>query len=151
MPCFPIFVHVITEFGQIPDYLAKPGIKFSFHLLRELTRNTLISLAYFGKNRHFWGENRKIPDSTGKAGNCAPPLRQLASGCGRGFEPSAKRVRRNGVGSMRVGSPATMSATSFPAPGPIPKPCPENPVATTRPGRLSTGEMTGIASGITSI
>ena len=50
-----------------------------------------------------------------------------------------------------VGPPATMSATSLPAPGPMPKPWPENPVAMKKPGRLSTDEITGIASGITSI
>jgi 2-keto-4-pentenoate hydratase/2-oxohepta-3-ene-1,7-dioic acid hydratase in catechol pathway len=47
---------------------------------------------------------------------------QLASGCGSGFEPSVNRDRRNGAGSTRVGSPVTMSATSLPAPGPMPKP-----------------------------
>src|ERR1051325_6986742 len=76
---------------------------------------------------------------------------QLASGCGRGFDPSLKRDRRNGAGSTIGGAPVTMSATSLPAPGPIPKPCPENPVAMKKPGILSTAEMTGIASGITSI
>ncbi len=47
---------------------------------------------------------------------------QLASGCGRGFEPSVKRASRNGAGSTSVGSPVTRSAASLPAPGPIPKP-----------------------------
>src|SRR5204862_736971 len=76
---------------------------------------------------------------------------QLASGWGCGFEPSVKRDRRNGAGSTIGGAPVTMSAISLPAPGPMPKPWPENPVAMKNPGTLSTAEMTGIASGITSI
>ena len=51
------------------------------------------------------------------------------------------RERRKGVGSTKVGSPATISATSLPAPGPMPKPCPENPVAMKKPGKVSTGEI----------
>src|SRR5205085_808557 len=76
---------------------------------------------------------------------------QLASGCGCGFEPSVKRERRNGAGSTIGGAPLTMSAINRPAPGPMPKPWPEKPVAMKKPGKVSTAEMTGIASGITSI
>src|SRR5262249_40235414 len=55
------------------------------------------------------------------------PPHQLANGWGLGFEPSVKRASRKGVGSTRGRLPITISAISQPAPGPMPKPCPENP------------------------
>ena len=60
----------------------------------------------------------------------------------------AKREKRNGVGIDDRIAPGHGSATRRPAPGPMPKPCPEKPVATKKPGTLSTGEMTGTASGV---
>ena len=60
-------------------------------------------------------------------------------------------ARRERCGSTQGRAPVASSEASFPAPGPMPKPWPENPVAMTRPGRLSTGEITGTASGVTSI
>ena len=48
--------------------------------------------------------------------------------------PSVKRLKRNGAGSTTGVSPATRSAVSRPAPGPMPKPWPEKPVARKKPG-----------------
>ncbi len=45
--------------------------------------------------------------------------------------------------SLRSATPRTMSAMSLPAPGPMPKPCPLNPLATGTPSCPSTCEMTG--------
>jgi hypothetical protein len=47
--------------------------------------------------------------------------------------------------------PVTRSAIRRPAPGPMPKSWPEKPVATKKPGISATGEITGTASGATSI
>src|SRR5882672_3357756 len=71
------------------------------------------------------------------------------TGCGR--VPSEKRLKRKGVGSTSGGSPVTRSAASRPAAGPMPKPWPEKPLAMTKPGRRSTGEITGTVSGVASI
>src|SRR5215475_6419117 len=65
--------------------------------------------------------------------------------------PSAKRPKRYGAGSTMGGAPDTRSAIRRPAPGPMPKPWPEKPVAMKKPGNGSTGEITGTASGVTSI
>src|SRR5262249_53703972 len=59
---------------------------------------------------------------------------------GRSVEPSEKRAKRKGAGSTSGGSPVTRSAISRPAPGPMPKPWPEKPVAMKKPGSCSTGE-----------
>jgi hypothetical protein len=53
-------------------------------------------------------------------------------------EPSLNREIRNGSGSTDGVSPIASSAANRPAAGPIPKPCPENPVATVSPGRVPT-------------
>src|SRR4029077_5536657 len=44
-----------------------------------------------------------------------------------------------------------MSAASWPAAGPMPKPWPLKPVARKKPGMISTGEITGMVSGVQSI
>ena len=46
-----------------------------------------------------------------------------------GRRPCAKRLKWNGFGSTSGASPATRSAINRPAPGPIPKPWPEKPLA----------------------
>src|SRR5437870_4433407 len=85
------------------------------------------------------------------AGNMIAPNGEHADGGGGGATGSRKREKRNGSGSTTGRGPLTRSAMSRPAPGPMPKPWPEKPVATKNPGRLSTGEMTGTRSGVTSI
>src|SRR5262249_44107504 len=66
-------------------------------------------------------------------------------------EPSLNRDKRKALGPTIGGRPVTMSAMSRPAPGPMPKPWPEKPAAMWRPGRLSTADMTGMASGVASM
>jgi hypothetical protein len=83
----------------------------------------------------------------------SPPRapRAQASGEGRTRLPSENRLNRNGAGSTTGGSPITNSAIRRPAPGAIPNPCPVNPVAMKNPGSVSTPEITGSPSGVTSI
>ena len=56
------------------------------------------------------------------------------------------RSKRKGVRSIVGGTPLTISATTFPAPGPMPKPWPLKPVAKKKPGIAGTGEITGKAT-----
>ena len=56
-------------------------------------------------------------------------------------EPSLNREARNGAGSTDGVSPIASSAAKRPAAGPMPKPWPEKPVATVRPGNVPTGLM----------
>ena len=61
-------------------------------------------------------------------------FRIQSPGPGRIGEPSVKRDNRKRVRSCAGGRPDTMSAITRPAPGPMPKPWPLNPVAMNSPG-----------------
>ena len=77
--------------------------------------------------------------------------------CRRPSERADRRKpagRRSGACGCRppdrpaASSPVTMSAASLPAAGPMPKPWPLKPVARKKPGSASTGEITGMVSGV---
>ena len=63
----------------------------------------------------------------------------------------SKRPGLKGAGSKIGSVPLTRSAIRWPAPGPMPKPCPEKPAARMNPGTCGTSPMPGTPSGVLSI
>src|SRR5690606_26978416 len=126
--------------GARPPIAVAPPLHRMLHARQGIAARTAPARARCGEERPGWA--RIISYSVLHQ---SPPLSPAMKAY------SAKRANRNGRASARGVRPSTKSAMNSPAAGPMPNPCPEKPDARKNPGTASTGDITGKASGVTSI